>query len=762
MQRRDFLKISAITSATAALDSCGKPETQLIRFIPEEDLVPGIAIWKPGLCTHCPAGCGTLVRVMEGEAEVVREGRIGLMKMGLAKKLEGNPQHPISQGKLCPRGQAGLQVTYHPDRIRNPMKRSGPRGSGQFQEIGWDEAFRELTEQLRKLQSANQTATLGFLSKPLRGQRRVLVERFLSAYGAPPPVFFELFDESVLRRANEISFGRAQLPTFDLARSQYVISFGADFLGTWNSPVAQSVNYGEMRQGRPGMRGKFVQVEARMSQTGANADEWLPARPGSEGILAMGFAHVLIHEKLRPAADAGPAGALIAGWQEGLGEFSPPDVERRTGVRADTIVRLAREMAAHPPAVAMIGGAPLAQPGALFGALAVNALNALLGSIEKPGGVFFTPRPPMPEAGPSPTMPGAPGAHSGFRSLVEQIVLSRPFAPQVIFLYDANPVFGTPAEWRARDAFAKVPYLASFGSFLDETSVYADLILPDHSPLESWLDDIPESGTTLAVASLAPPAMRPLHNTRAMPDVLLDVAHQLGGKLSEQLPWKIYEEMLKSAFGPLRPEKGSVTSNDPEDFWNKVQEAGGWWSGEVAPRTARPPAQPTALYRPAENPLAESDAEFPFYFQPFASQFFYDGSLAHLPWMQEAPDPMSSAMWGTWVEIHPKTAGTLNIEQGDLVEVASRHGRLQAPAYISPAIAPNVVAMPVGQGHDNFTRYASGRGASPISILSPDAEPETGALAWAATRVKLARAGEGKLILFGGGVREAQSSNQRR
>ena len=120
------------------------PENQLIRFVPEEELVPGIATWKPSVCTLCSAGCGLLVRVMQGEAEVVRHGQQGLIKMGLAKKLEGNPQHPVNRGKLCARGQAGLQVLYHPDRITHPIKRTGARGSGEFQEISWDDALKEV------------------------------------------------------------------------------------------------------------------------------------------------------------------------------------------------------------------------------------------------------------------------------------------------------------------------------------------------------------------------------------------------------------------------------------------------------------------------------------------------------------------------------------------------------------------------------------------------------------------------------------------
>src|ERR1700751_5115225 len=137
MERRDFIKISALSGVMATLEGCRIAEKQLIRFVPEEELVPGIATWKPSVCTLCPAGCGLLVRVMEGEAEVIRNGQLGLIKMGLAKKLEGNALHPINQGKLCVRGQAAIQITYHPDRIANPMKRTGERGSGQYKEVTW-------------------------------------------------------------------------------------------------------------------------------------------------------------------------------------------------------------------------------------------------------------------------------------------------------------------------------------------------------------------------------------------------------------------------------------------------------------------------------------------------------------------------------------------------------------------------------------------------------------------------------------------------
>src|SRR5438094_4713470 len=154
MDRRDFIKLTAITGTSATLASCGNPEHQLIRFVPDEEHVPGVAEWKPSLCPLCRAGCGLIVRVMEGDAEIVRGGQTGLIKMGLAKKLEGNPAHPISQGKLCARGQAAIQVTYHPDRVTQPMKRSGDRVTGKFQPITWDAAISELTSKLDALSAA--------------------------------------------------------------------------------------------------------------------------------------------------------------------------------------------------------------------------------------------------------------------------------------------------------------------------------------------------------------------------------------------------------------------------------------------------------------------------------------------------------------------------------------------------------------------------------------------------------------------------------
>jgi anaerobic selenocysteine-containing dehydrogenase len=713
MDRRDFIKLTAITGTSATLASCGNPEHQLIRFVPDEDLVPGVAEWKPSVCPACSAGCAVNVRVMEADVETVRNGQAGIVKMGVAKKLEGLPKDPINQGSLCARGQASIQITYHPDRLTQPMKRSGARGSGDYTPVSWDQGVAELVGKLDALAAAREHGTLRYLMRARHGQRRALADAFLSKFGAPAPVTFDLFADDVLREANAISFSKGQLPTIDLARSRFVISFGADLLGTWNSPVAQSVAYGEMRQGRVQVRGKLVQVEARMSLTGANADEWVPVKPGTEGVLALGLAHAIVAAKLLPASN-GRASAAIEGWSAGLPDYTPARVEQLTGVAAKRVERIARELVEFRPAVAVAGGPPLAHTNGLFHALAVNALNELLGAVGQPGGMYFTP-------GVSVAQPSAPSLQS----------LQDLASAKVVLLDAANPVYGAPKALKVREALEKVPFIASFGSFVDDTSALADLILPDHSFLESWVESRPESGSIEAVSRVFGPAMKPLHQSRAIADVLIDVAGKLKSPIA--LPWKNAEELAKST---------TSVGNGLQAVPNRA---------DASPRDGLK----AVPYTYAAATFDGEPSQYPFHFLPYLSQQFGDGSVAHLPWLQEMPDPLTSAMWSSWIEINPQTAERLGIANGDLVDVTSSQGMVRAPAMIFPGIAPDMVAMPVGQGHENFTRTASGRGANPIGILAP-VTTDAGHIAWAATRVKIARAGgaNGTLIMFAGELRE--------
>ena len=224
--------------------------------------------------------------------------------------------------------------------------------------------------------------------------------------------------------------------------------------------------------------------------------------------------------------------------------------------------------------------------------------------------------------------------------------------------------------------------------------------------------------------------MRPLYDTRSTPDVLLEVSRGLAKPIRR--PAEHVRRVLERG-AQRRPQVRSL----------ELQAA----------KTSRS----KRLYDTPSRSSTATPRSIPYHFMPYASQGLYDGSLAHLPWLQEMPDPMTSGMWCSWVEINEKKAIELGIEQGDVIEVTSTQGSVRAPAFLNPGIAPDAVAMPVGQGHTNFTRYASNRGVNPIAILAPATIAETGTLAWSATRVKIARVGEpdiDSLILFGGATRE--------
>jgi len=720
MDRRSFIKLTAVTGGATAIAACStsSPENELIRFVPDEDLTPGIAELKNGVCPICRAGCGTTVRVMQGDADVVRNGQRGVVTMSLAKKLEGNPTHPISQGALCPRGQASVQITYHPDRLIQPLKRRGARGSGDYQPITWDAAIAELVTQLDTVGGSGAQG-LAALTRPGASSRNDLFALFLEKFGGQAPIVYELFGDDVVRRANLEMFGHEQVPTYDFANTRLVLSFGADFLGTWGSPVSQMAGYAKMRGGRPGIRGALIQVEPRMSLTGASADEWIAIKPGTEGLLAMALAKAI--------------GGKVPS------QYTPEIVEKYCGIKPARFERLAQMLKEIRPAVAVIAGAPVAMVNGMFQATAVNALNQALGAVDAPGGLSFTPRAQSKVAARS------------LRAFARDILDGKGAPVKALLLDGVNPVYSTPPGWKVKEALAKIPFIVSFGSFADDTSVMADLILPDHSALESWTDSRPEFGTTKAIVTVAGPAMKPLHDTRATTDVLLDVAKKLKKPLTG-LP-ESFEGMLQASVGS-------------DDAWSMAQKQGwveigtrgsglGTRSAIREPRAASP--EPQAASPESRAPSFDGDPnQYPFHFLPFSSQAFLDGSTAHLPWMQEMPDPISTAMWSTWVEINPQTASKLGIGDGDMVEIASAHGSIHAPALISPGIAPDVLAMPAGQGHETFTRYASGRGSNPVKVLAPVVEPETGALAWAATRVKVTRVSEGKgeLIRYGAALRE--------
>jgi anaerobic selenocysteine-containing dehydrogenase len=717
-------------SAAGAIlfQACGVPEDELFVQAPiemPEDMVTGLDNWYATLCRQCQTSEGIVVRVMEGRA----------------KKIEGNVDYPINRGKHSARCEAALQSLYNPDRISGPMLRTGERGSGQFDEISWTDAIERLAYQLKNLQAAGNQASMVMATEPLSGHLGLVVDRFVSEFGGRH-LPYEPMERTTLRAAMKRVFNQDVMPDFDIENSGYVLSFGADFLNTWVSPVRYSRGYGQFRQGDR-ERGKLVQVDSRFSMTGANADEWLPVNPGREGVLALSIAQVIISEGL---GDPTAAQALTGGNLNLLDPYEPDRIANQissafpTGEMAKKIRRIAVEFAEHRPGLAIGGGSAAAHTNGFANLVAVYSLNHLVGSVGTKGGVIFNPEPALDEI---PTAPKT-ASFAEWRGLSDSM---RQGQVGALLVRGADPWYGLPDSTGFKDALFDVPFVFSFSGYMDDTTALSDLILPEHEPLEYWGSDVPDPGPGYQTVGFQQPAVRPFFEdrgvhlgTRGFADVLLTVAQSL--YLDLGLPGDTFKDVLEDGARQLfEKNRGSVRASDFQSFWNGVLQRGGWWDTSV--RSTGPTPKPEPLPAGPEPTFDPTDtAGFPFHLVPFASTSLGEGKGAHLPWLQATPDPVTTATWRTWVEINLKKAEEMGLREGDVVRVVSPYGSIEALAYPHPGMPPDVVSVPVGQGHRDGGRYARDRGSNVLSILAPLADETTGALAWAATRVSIEKTGD--------------------
>lgn len=728
IDRRDFLKLVGAGGVGAGAgfmlgESIKHPVEHLVPYpVPPEDFSPGIATWYNSVCGMCPAGCGITVRTREGRA----------------KKIEGNPAHPVNQGRLCALGQAGLQLLYNPDRIIAPLAMSDEDGGG-FEKITWEAGLSRLSGRLAELHAAGQGGRVCFITQGTRGHLEDLFSRLMAGIGSHRLLDYEFARPEALYAAHRQFFGGEQLPYYDLGNARCVVSFGADFLGGWISPVHHALQFARGRG--PGRRegSWLVQIEPRMSVTGATADEWIAARPGTEGFLALALARHIVEGGAYMEDDREQ-------WAAALAPYSADAVAGQTGVAADTIRRLADRFMHARPGLAIGGGPAAAHSNGVDALMAVNALNHVAGNFGRPGGILPNPPPAY--------RTSAPARRAAYAAMAELAAEARGGGIEVLIVHRANPLFSLPPAAGFREALERIPMVVSLSSFMDETTAEADLILPGHSYLESWGDDFPEPGVGFPAGAVSQPVVSPLYDTRDTGDIILALARQLG--FGETMPWATMKERVKEGWREIYELGAAAEEGGFEAFWTAVAEAGAW--GENAPRQAEPATVAPAVIenlRLAE-PEFEGDGEsYPFVLLPYSTMAMHDGRGANLPWMQELPDPMTSVVYGSWVEMNPATARALGLADGDLVEVESTEGRIAAPVATFPAIMPDVVAMPIGQGHSAYGRYARNRGANPIEILAPRVDPASGDLAWAATRVRLNPTGrKAKLIRTGGESRQ--------
>ena len=652
VKRRDFLKVLGVSGAAAAVTAC-YPNDKVEKLIPyvasPDNTVPGVSTYYATTCRECAAGCGVLVETRDGRAI----------------KAEGNPDHPVNRGALCGRGQSALQGLYNPDRFRGPMTRE----SGKLVPVTWERALQLLSQKLGEAKSKGLAANAVFINQHEQGSFGPFLDQWLGGYGMPAHLSYDAEAPLSTIAANRASYNVAW-PKLDFSAAKVIVSFGADYLDGWGLSVTQQLAFADARARLDGGP-KVVYIGARRSLTGLNSDTWIPAKPGSEKGVA---------DALLAAVTGKGAGALSA-------------AATAAGVSVASLETLAKELQSSKPSLLLAGGT--GEDGTALGT-AVNDLNKALGNVGvtvKPGESSFA-------------FEGL-SSHAAVREAAERMVAGK---VSIAFVRGANPAYSLPGGVKFAEAFAKVPFKVSFSSYPDETTDFADLILPDNHSLESWGDAEPAKGTL----GLQQPVMDPVFNTRATGDVLIAAA------------------------------KGdpSMASKYPADYRAWITARSG---GVVAITKALPTGMMNGspLAAAAPKPVAAKSAGAAtgdYFLHVYFSPALGDGRGANKPWLQELPDPVTKIAWQTVIELHPETATKLGLEEGELATVETKQGSVTAPVYLFIGLRPDTIAIATGRGHTSYGRYANGCGVNPMTLLPAGEDSRSGAVSLI-TKASLRKAG---------------------
>ncbi|KJS31877.1 MAG: hypothetical protein VR64_10135 [Desulfatitalea sp. BRH_c12] len=699
MDRRTFLKTTGMGSIAFAVGCNAHPERHLYTLVrTSEDMVTGEPAWYATTCRECPVGCGVLAKN--------REGRV--------IKLEGNPLHPINQGKLCARGHAALQRLYHPDRIRRPLRKVNNR----FEEISFAEAA-ALIRQRAAQAAANGPDRVALLTEVVGDDLLSVFEGMLSACRSQGALVFEPLAYESLKFAHAQLFDRPILPGYRLDQADLIVGFGADFLETWLSPVEYSRRFKAMHTLADGRKGAFIHIGPFQSLTAANADRWLMCRPGSQIIIAMAL--------IRQLLDQGHGRPLPDAFRNALAQLSaayPAMIERAGLERKDFQALTARLIAARRPLVLPGATATAGRTSAALD-LAALLLNALL---DPTFALYdFDQRHRVEIAQPR-------AAINAFW----QRQAERP--AELLLLNNVNPLYHLPSDAALTKVFADGnPFIVAFGTIMDETAAAADLIVPVKHALESW--DAYESRPGV-VGTLQPVAGK----TGEVPNVG-DLF--LNAWPTPQRPADEYRQYVTQRLS----DRERIAT---EAAWLRTIQRGGRF--DVESSAAAPKARfdvqtirTLAGLIPAPAYLEKAQSVV----HASASLRFFDGRSADRPWLAEMPDPITQVAWQTLALLHPQVMAANDWADGQTIQVETVHGQVTLPAYSHAGQHPELVAISLGQGHTAMGRYAKDQGSQPVQLFGAAADSLSGAPDYTASVTRLEKKGAAqRLALVSGETRQ--------
>ncbi|MGE5113751.1 MAG: TAT-variant-translocated molybdopterin oxidoreductase [Acidobacteriaceae bacterium] len=620
LRRRDFLQVAGFSAAAACATGCNRAPVQkaIPMLVQPEETVPGTSLYYATTCGGCSAGCGVLAKVRDGRPI----------------KLEGNPQHPLSRGGLCAVGQASLLGLYDSQRLTAPLREG--------KSTTWEQVDREVIALLGELRSRRGKIRLlsGTVTSPTE---RAAIRRFLATFPDAKHVEYDAISCSAILDAHKRTHGERVLPRYRFDRADLIVSIGADFLGTWISPVEFTAAYRDGRKldGSKSRMSWHVQFESRMTLTGSKADERYAIAPNERDAL--------LRQLIRRVE-------VLSGGGEQASHV--PELTVPTAFLDKLASRLweSRGQSLIVSDSADVGEQVL-----------VNYLNHLLGNY---GSTVEVDRPSL----------QALGSDTELAALLEEIQQG---TVDALLIMGANPTFEVPG---AADAIKRVPLVITFSQRKDETAALARYVVPEPHFLERWNDSEPVAD----LISATQPAIRRFGQTRTLGETL---STWLGSPVTD---YEIMREHWRTEV--FQRQKTAATF---DAFWDRTIHDG---SANLDSKSATPKKFDTALARPSAQPVPVPANSFTLILYPTVSM--RAGSEAYNPWLHELPDPITKVTWDNYACISPATAAKLGVTEGDVVRVSNDHISLELPAYIQPGQNDEVIAVALGYGSVLSRRFA--------------------------------------------------------
>lgn len=665
MNRRTFLKVLGAGAGAAATTGCADSSKQNVypNVLGDEYQVPGVANWYSSTCMECSAGCGITVRNREGRSV----------------KIEGNRENPVASGGLCGLGQSSLQALYNPDRIRQPLEKVRDGEKEIFKPITWKDAYKKVSASLKDAKGK-----FAYLSGETSGSLEKLLNKLVQTFEGRK-ITYDLLQPVAHAKASELAYGTYGIPQYNFDKCDVVLNFGADFLETWVNPCGFARGWAKARRKDHPVR--VVHVEPRLSLTGANADTWLCNKPGSELKVALAVLKVLSQSDL----GSNLSSEVLSKIKKLTKGQKTAKLASEAGVPEEKILLAARYLKEAKHSLVIAGGAAGSTPDALSLQVVVAFINLLLSNVGDTVDISKMRKP-----------------QSSVDDMGAFLNDLRRGGTELVFVHGTNPAYNLPSDHgfeyaikEAKVAKAKAdkadkPLLVSFATQLDETAELADIILPAHHYLEDWGDSVPYEGNF----GLVQPTMTPLFDTRSLGDSILTLAADSGFSFGFNDYASYVKENWKELHGKLGVSEGFTA------WWNSCVERGGYFSEE--PSRVKVNVSDDAFAVDLDLPIKETKGakKDSLHLMPYPSVKGFDGRSANRPWLQELPDPVTKVVWDSWAELHPDTAKRFGIAQGDTVTVRNHYGEVNVPAYVTEHIHKDVVAVPMGQGHTSYGRYA--------------------------------------------------------